>query len=148
VTRYQPIALLFFVLPASVQLEASPLANPHVVRGAAASQKCSMDSLPETDKRRMIQEYQRRLRADGKASADAWARVQGNLAYRKLAAQGICPPLRGTGGRTAAIPNRTGKKPLLNKQGKRCTRMEVENQVFPGFGGEPMTMGLVPVCKD
>jgi len=144
-TRYLPIACLFFAPQALA--EAVPVASAHAPL-ASTAQKCSMDSLPEADKRRMIQEYQRRLRADGKASADAWARVQGNLAYRKLAAQGICPPLRGAGDQAVAAPRATARKPLLNKQGKRCTHMEMENQVFPGFGGEPMTMGLVPVCKD
>ena len=145
-TRYLSIACLLFVVPALAH--AGPAANLPAGQAPAAAQKCSMDSLSEADKSEMIREYQRRLRADGKPSADAWARVQGDLAYRKLAARGICPPLRGTGGKTAAVPDRAGRRSLLNRQGKRCTHMEMENQVFPGFGGEPMTMGLVPVCKD
>lgn len=141
--RYLPIMFLFCAasLPAAFARADQKPAAP------GPSQKCSMDSLPEADKRRMVEEYARRLRTDGKASADAWGREQGDIAYRKLVAAGICPA-RGAPGKAAAAPRRTAKKPLLNRQGKPCTRVGVENQVSPGFGGAPPTLSLVPVCED
>lgn len=58
---------------------------------ARPSVGCSADALPAADRRRMEQEYARRLRADGKASADAWVAEQGRLFRIKLVADGICP---------------------------------------------------------
>lgn len=141
--RHLPTALLILSLSAPV------LAQSGGARGAQRSARaCSLDAMPEAQKRRMMQGYLQRLRTSGKASADAWADAQGNLFRKQLVAEGVCPPLRGDSRRTARVPRGTGKRPLLNKQGKPCKRMTVENQVFPGFGGEPMTMGLVPVCQD
>ncbi len=51
---------------------------------------CSADALPAADRRRMEVEYVRRLRADGKPSADAWVREQGMRFRQKLIAEGVC----------------------------------------------------------
>lgn len=110
------------------------------------SRACSADALPAADRKRMEQEYVRRQRADGKASADAWVKEQGRRFHLKLVADGICPAPKGK--QVAAAKPSGGKKQLLNKDGKPCKNMRMENRVSPGLGGAPMTMGLVPVCAD
>jgi len=121
---------------------------PHAVRQEQRfSGSCSMEAVSDAEKHQLIEGYVQRLRTEGKARADAWGKEQGNILRRKLVAKGLCPPQRGDS-QTAEAPANSGQKPLLNKQGKACKTVGVENQVFPGFGGEPMTMGLVPVCKD
>jgi hypothetical protein len=141
--------LLFALLSASpaIAQPADMPARPNA-RVQAAPRPCSMDALPPTEKRRMISEYQRRQRVDGRASADAWATEEGNRFRRHLVAEGVCPPLTGKGRQTAQARKPAGKKPLLNGQGKTCENVGVENRVVPSFGGAPMTMALVPVCKD
>lgn len=118
----------------------------------ASSQACSLASMPAAERRAMEQEYQRRDKADGRASANVWIREQGARFRMKLVAEGVCPPPDRTAGQAgkqvARNARASGKKPLLNKKGQPCTRTRVENRVSPGFGGEAMTMGLVPVCAD
>lgn len=113
-----------------------------------ASRPCSMDSLPEAQQQRLISEYRRRRQAEGKAAAQAWAKAQSDRLYQQLVAEGVCPGQPVANKRTAQATRRAEPKRLFNKQGKPCKRIEVENQVFPNFGGAPMTMGLVSVCKD
>jgi hypothetical protein len=139
VLRHLPTALLLLgPLPAAEAAPASP---------AQKSGQCSIDSLPEPQKRRLIDGYVSRHKSQGKASADAWAKAQEDAIYKQLVAQGACPA-----NRVAQAPTRPATRPagkaILNKQGKPCRKIEVENQVFPGFGGEPMRMALVQVCKD
>jgi hypothetical protein len=58
---------------------------------ARASRECSADMLPAADRRQMEEEYVRRTRYEGKASADIWVQEEG-LRYRmKMVRQGICP---------------------------------------------------------
>ena len=114
----------------------------------AAAAKCSADALPAADRKRMEAEYMRRHRADGKASADAWVQEQGRRFRMKLIADGVCESPSGRSTRTAEATQPKRKKPLLDKQGKPCSRTRVENRVSPGFGGEAMSMGLVVVCAN
>lgn len=114
---------------------------------AKSAPKCSAEALPAADRKRMEAEYMRRLRTDGKESADAWVREQGKRFHMKLVADGVCPPPKG-GKQVAEAKPRTGKKQVLGKDGKPCKRTRVENRVSPGFGGEAMSMGLVVVCAD
>ncbi|MBB4840033.1 hypothetical protein HNP52_003125 [Sphingomonas kyeonggiensis] len=129
-----------------------PMAEADPALAAQRTGQCSMNSLPEPEKRRLIEGYKLRLKTQGRASADAWAKSQEESTYQRLVAQGSCPATRATAPRQTArapAPARTaGKKVILNKQGKPCRNITVENQVFPGFGGEPMRMALVQVCKD
>lgn len=96
----------------------------------------------------MIVEYQRRQRAQGKANADAWATEEGNRFRRQLVAEGVCPPLTGESNQAARAGKRGSEPPLMNRQGKTCKNVGVENRMTSNFGGAPMTMALVPVCKD
>lgn len=58
---------------------------------ASGPRECSPDSLPAADRRRMEQDYMRRLRQDGRASADAWVAEQGRRFRAELIAEGSCP---------------------------------------------------------
>lgn len=112
------------------------------------SRSCSADALPAAERRAMEAEYARRQRVDGKASAYAWVQEQGRRFRMKLIADGVCPEPGGSGKKVADNTRPSGKKPLLDKSGKPCTRTRVENRVSPGFGGEAMSMGLVVVCAN
>lgn len=149
---YLLLALLFIGSSASIPADAPPDAVAIAGRASSkiqrASRPCSMDALSPAEKRRMIDEYQRRLRAQGKANADAWATAEGNRFRRQLVAEGACPPLSGEGNQAARAGKRRSEPPLVNRQGKTCKNVGVENRMIPNFGGAPMTMALVPVCKD
>lgn len=122
----------------------TPLTEAAPGPAAQRTDKCTINALPEPQRRRLIDGYVARYKSQGKASADAWAKAQGDAVYLQLAASGAC---RGTAP-PAKSPPRTVRKTILNKEGKPCRNIEVENQLFPGFGGEPMRMALVQVCKD
>lgn len=143
-------ALLFIGSPAPIPADAPPdaIAGRTGSKIQRVSRPCSMDALSPTEKRRMVIEYQRRLRVRGKADADAWATEEGNRFRRRLVAEGVCPPLTGEGNQTARATKRRSAPPLVNRQGKTCKNVGVENRMIPNFGGAPMTMVLVPVCKD
>jgi len=144
--------ILLRLLPTALLLLAPvPIAEASPVPTAQKAGRCSIDSLPEPEKRRLIDGYTARYKRQGKAAANAWAKSQEEASYRQLVVQGDCPATRVAAPRAAApapAPARTSRKAILNKQGKPCRNITVENQVFPGFGGEPMRMALVQVCKD
>ncbi|MCW4463738.1 hypothetical protein OK349_18685 [Sphingomonas sp. BT-65] len=149
---YATSKMILFAGLASLALEAQ--AGAPGMGGAAqpvaqkTSRPCSPDSLSQAEQQRLMNGYRQRLRTSGKAAAQAWARVESDRAYRQLVAEGVCPGPSPQNRQTAQATRRAAPKRLLNKQGKPCKRIEVENQVFPNFGGAPMTMGLVSVCKD
>jgi hypothetical protein len=89
-------------------------------------------------------QYVRRLKEDGKASADAWVNEQGRRFHAKLVAEGKCP----TPGKRVASNARQAAKPVVDKNGKRCTKTRLENRPIANVSGGAMTMGLVPVCAD
>lgn len=66
-----------------------------------ATRECSADLLPAADRRKMEQDYVRRARDDGKASADAWVREQGRRFHLKMVAEGVCPGPGGEGKQVA-----------------------------------------------
>jgi hypothetical protein len=144
VLRLLPTALLFPgpILPAG--------ALPTAVAQKAG--RCSIDSLPAPEKRRLIDGYTARYKTQGKAAANAWAKSQEEASYQQLVAQGDCPATRASAPRGApkapAPAARTAKKVILNRQGKPCRDIVVENQLVPGLGGEPMRLVLIQVCKD
>lgn len=105
---------------------------------------CSADALPAADRRAMEVQYMRRLKEDGKASADAWVNEQGRRFHAKLVAEGKCP----APGKRVASDARRAAKPVLDKNGKRCTHTRLENRPTANVGGGAMTMGMVPVCAD
>ncbi len=64
--------------------------RPRSGERSRARPRCSADSLPSAERRRLEREYARRLQAEGRASADRWIRGEG-MRYRcQLEARGIC----------------------------------------------------------
>ena len=110
--------------------------------------KCSADSLPPSQRRAMEQEYARRSRTDGKASADAWVREEGKAFRMKLVAQGVCPAPKARGNQAAGNRTTATKKKLFDKNGRPCAKTRLETRVVPNVSGGAMTMGLTPVCAD
>lgn len=168
--RRPPIALAFALLvaPAPVaamgeeadsdrgasdrQLVRTAHAGPVLHRVGAdrdtASRQCSADALPAAERRRMQIEYQRRLRADGKTSADAWVREQGRRFHQRLVAQGVCARPAERKGRTATAERPAEKRVVRGKDGRPCKRTRLENRNIANLGGGAMSMVLVPVCAD
>lgn len=135
-------------------VERDPAAAPHVLKRpiliasrAGGDPRCSSAALPADERRRMQAEYARRLLRDGRASADAWAREQGRLFRASLEAEGICPPTADSARPSTQNRSRSARRPT-GKDGKPCERTRVEQRVTPGFGGAPMSMGMVVVCAD
>ncbi len=58
--------------------------------GSAVSSRCFANSGPGPERRAMEAEHARRLRADGKRSADAWVEEHGKRYRAKLVAEGKC----------------------------------------------------------
>jgi hypothetical protein len=58
--------------------------------GAAVSSRCFANSGPGPERRAMEAEHARRLRTDGKQSADAWVEEHGKRYRAKLVAEGKC----------------------------------------------------------
>ncbi|MCW2387158.1 hypothetical protein M2333_000204 [Sphingobium sp. B11D3B] len=58
--------------------------------GANVSSRCFANSGPGPERRAMEAEHARRLRADGKRSADAWVEEHGKRYRAKLVAEGKC----------------------------------------------------------
>ena len=87
----------------------------------------------------MQAEYQRRVRADGKSSADAWVKEQGRRFRERLIAEGVCAP-------RAERP--AEKRVVRGKDGRPCKRTRLENRNIANLGGGAMSMVLVSVCDD
>ncbi|MFV0625421.1 hypothetical protein ACBY01_15610 [Sphingomonas sp. ac-8] len=85
---------------------------------AAVSQRCSADALPVAERRRMEQEYVRRARIDGKASANAWVIEQGRRFREKLVAAGICPQ---SGSDSTQVARSSGNSGTSRRNGRSCT---------------------------
>ena len=114
---------------------------------AKPSRECSADALPASDRRRMEQEYVRRVRSDGKPSADAWVAEQGRKFRMKLVAEGVCPAPPGSGQQVADNSRARDKGPR-DKDGERCTHTRMEARPIANLDGGGMTLGMVPVCAD
>lgn len=56
----------------------------------AETRECSADALPAHERRALEREYMRRMRSDGRASADLWVRDQGRQFREKLEREGVC----------------------------------------------------------
>jgi hypothetical protein len=127
-----------------------PIGGVHRVSAnqGVASRHCSADALPIAERRRMQAEYQRRLRADGKSSADAWVNEQGRRFRERLAAEGVCNPRAEHRGGTHSAERPSEKRVVRDKDGRPCKRTRLENRNIANLGGGAMSMVLVPVCAD
>lgn len=101
--------------------------------------------MTDAQKRELVQGYIAVQNSEGKDRANAWVRQQKVLREKQAAASGICPAPDG-----AATPQPSPGEPepqILNRDGKPCKRIELENQNVPNLGGA-MGWALIPVCKD
>lgn len=96
-----------------------PMAHP------VAAGECRFETLPAELQRRYRSRYQRRLRNQGEAAAQAW--------------------LRGTA--CATPEERAARRAPRGRDGRPCTRTRMEMRATPGFGGA-VTMSPVPVCAE
>lgn len=92
----------------------------------AQTPRCSFATLSEADQRRYQSRYNRRVRTDGQAHAEAWLQDK------------ACP----TDEQQAA---RAQRRQPVGQDGKPCQRTRLEMRATPGFDGQ-MTMSPVPVC--
>jgi hypothetical protein len=110
----------------------------------AQERQCWLDAMSDAQKRDLVLGYARIKQAEGKARADAWAQAQRAAYVRQFAAKGVCPQSRAAE-RPAPSPSEGAR--ILNRHGKPCKRIELENQNVPNIGGS-MGWALVQVCKD
>ncbi|GEM_PF-3530077 len=113
----------------------------------ASARHCSADALPAEERRAIVAEYERRLRTDGKDSAQAWIRQQGAMFRKRLVAEGICPPLE-DGGAASATESAQADPVVRDENGRRCTHTRLETRTIANVGGGGMSMVMVPVCAD
>lgn len=52
--------------------------------------ECSVEQVPAADRRRMEAEYDQRVRADGRRSANLWAQEQGRVWTQRMRQDGVC----------------------------------------------------------
>lgn len=138
VKRFLPIMILAFAIAAYSQ--AAP-AQP-------AAEQCWLSAMSDTQKRDLVLGYAEIERTEGKARAAAWAQEQKDMYEKKSVAEGMCPPSRTVGKQAPAPAGGPQQEPqILNRYGKPCKRIELENQNVPNVGGS-MGWALLPVCKD
>ncbi|MCW4461344.1 hypothetical protein OK349_06465 [Sphingomonas sp. BT-65] len=133
------------VLPMAILLLAAPA---HAAPAPGQERQCWLDAMSDAEKRALVEGYARVSRTEGKAKADAWAQAQRSAYTRKFAANGMCPAPRTASTRDPARDGgRRQEGQILNRHGKPCKRLELENQNVPNIGGS-MGWALVQVCKD
>lgn len=136
--RLLPIAIISLLI--ATRAEAAP--------PQGQERQCWLDAMSDAQKRELVLGYARIQRTEGKARADIWAQEQKTAYDKKFVAVGICPSSRAARARDSAPagePHQEEK--ILNRYGKPCKRIELENQNVPNIGGA-MGWALIPVCKD
>ncbi len=88
---------------------------------------CTFGELSVEAQKRYQSRYKRRVKNDGQAFADAWLFDQ------------VCL--------TAEERKAKNRKPLLDKDGKPCTKTRLEMRVTPGYDGA-MSMTPITVCAN
>lgn len=146
-----PVAIALLVVGAVL---APPLAaqQPRSDAGGSAPAEADKHRLMEQRARDLFPEYQRRKRADGKSSADAWlqataadmGRRDGEASRRTqerqaTAAQGSAqrPP--------AAAPAAEAARPKQGNE-RKCARTRVGQRMVPSMSGGSMQMIMVTEC--
>ena len=133
---------LLLITVVSFSIAVGPVLFP--ARAQQGERQCWLDALSDTQKRDLVVEYARIKQAEGKTSADAWAQKQKAAYAEEFAAKGVCPRSRTTEG---PVPSPPDGQRILNRHGKPCNRIELENQNVPNGGGS-MGWALIQVCKD
>jgi len=121
--------------------------TPANAQSAEPVTECSPDALSADERAAMEREYVRRLRAEGKKSADAWVAQQGQAFHQRLVDQGICPAPRDSAP-LASSDRQESRETLKAKDGTPCRTTRLENRNIANLGGGAMSMVLVPVCVD
>ncbi|WP_423604226.1 hypothetical protein [Sphingomonas sp. MS122] len=133
------------LLPAMILLLVT---SAHAAPAPGQARQCWLDAMSDAEKRALVEGYARVSRSEGRARAEAWAQAQRGAYIRKFAANGVCPVPRTADTREPARDDgRHQEQPILNRHGKPCKRLELENQNVPNIGGS-MGWALVQVCKD
>lgn len=130
----------FIVLSAALASGAS-----HSVAAQASSnarqdaRQCSADAQPQAERQAMEARFREIDRRQGRAAAMAYAQEQGRQFRERLIAEGVCTP----DGRPRAQERADARSDRDMRQGSNC---RLETRPVAGFGGAPMTMGMVTVC--
>lgn len=103
--------------------------------------QCWFDAMSDTEKEAFVTGYTSRKTTEGKVRATAWADGQKTIYEKRSIASGACQPPQTADAEPANQPR------ILNREGKTCKRIEMENQNVPNLGGA-MGWALIPVCKD
>ncbi len=113
------------------------------------ARQCWLDAMSDAEKRALVLGFARIQQAEGKARAAAWAQEQQAHYAGRANASGACtsPDTATATPSPAPADDRNEKPPLLNRAGKPCRRIEMENQNVPNVGGS-MGWSLMAVCKD
>jgi hypothetical protein len=123
-----------------------------------AGRQCWFDSLSDSEKRALVFDFARVHDAEGKSRADSWAHAQKAAYEERAVASGACPSTGAALAQGSDVPPQKPTLPpqeimgsdapqILNRHGKPCKRIELENQNVPNPGGA-MGWALIPVCKD
>ena len=144
-------------LAAASMLAPPPVAAQASQRGALDEQALRQDMQRAIDRRRgeLLPEYERRVREDGRASADAWLRATAERLGREDGQQvrrnhdggkyDAAP--RGTTGASATGDRRAaGGKAAGKRKDPACARMVTRQRNGPSVSGGPMQMIMVTEC--
>lgn len=165
--KFRSLALCCGILLASASVLAPRPGIAQAAQPGTIDQQAlrgDMQRMIEQRRRQLLPEYQRRVRADGKASADAWLRdaaerlgrqdgqqVRRNhdrggydAAPRSRAVENAAAATtkgRADAGRRTDVRTRDGKR-----NGRACARMVTRQRSVPSVSGGPMQMIMVTEC--
>lgn len=123
-----------------------------------AATRAALQQAMERRRQELRPEYERRLRSDGQASANAWLRAEaarlGRLDGQALRRPSTAAPdAAATAAANAqAAPARAadaadaGKAATGTKGTRKCAQVRTRNRVVPSVNGGPMQMALVTEC--
>lgn len=103
--------------------------------------QCSADAQPQAERQAMEARFREIDRRQGRAAAMAYAQEQGRQFRERLIAEGVCT----ADGRTRS-QNRAETRSDRDRDRREGSNCRVETRPVAGFGGAPMTMGMVTVC--
>lgn len=131
-----------------------------------ARMRADMQRMVDQRRRELLPEYQRRVQAEGRTSADAWLRaeatrlgkrdgeqVRRNHELGRYAQAGREPATAASSARDASIAPAVRRKeaatasPAASRPGTRaCARMVTRQRSVPSVSGGPMQMIMVTEC--
>lgn len=133
--------LLSIILPLLAGTTSLPAAASPPAAGI--ERQCWEDTVTAAEKQQLVARYQAIRQRDGEVAARAWVNAQMTAFSKRAEASGACRSARAPAQQQAPSDDRQ----ILNREGKPCRRIEMENQNVPNLGGA-MGWALIPVCKD